>query len=140
MLALMILTIIALGSAAYIYHGRALTYAQGDRMTVLELVQSRLELLRAEDYANVHPPAENYNTYWMRPPQGGQSRWRFYTSQARQRLNVNSRRYFMTTTVRYVDADGGSPSYDALLFTVSMRYRQGSTDEIKISTYRSQGE
>jgi hypothetical protein len=137
MVALMILVVLTLGVAAYIYYGRAGVYAQRDRLTVLEFVKGRLELLRAEDFEDIKPPHQNYMTYWMRPPRAGNSRWRFYSSRARQRLNVNSRRYLMTTTVKYVDVDGGTASYDALKFTVSMRYRTGSTDEITLSTYRA---
>jgi hypothetical protein len=137
MLAMMILVVLALGVAAYIYYGRAGVYAQRDRLTVLELVKGRMELLRATDFEDVKPPSEDYSVYWMRPPRNGNTRWRFYSSRARQRLNVNSRRYLMTTTVQYVDVDGGTTSYDALKFIVSMRYRTGSTDEITLSTYRA---
>jgi len=136
MFALLISTVLVLGVAAFIYYGRASVYAQRDRLSVLERVNQRLEWLRSEPYTSVQPPAENFSTYWMRTPTV--SGWRFYTSRRTQNVTVNTRRYRMETTVQYVDADGGSPSYDALLFTVSMRYRTGSNDEITISTYRAQ--
>ena len=140
MAAMTVLIVLVLGVAAYIYYSRASVYAQRDRLTVLELVKSRMELLQAANFADVTPPSQNYRTYWMRPPAQGNTRWRFYASRARQRINVNSRSYYMTTTVQYVDADGGTPSYDALKFTVNMQYRTGSSDKIELSTYRSREE
>lgn len=136
MIALLIVTVLVLGVAAFIYHGRASVYAQRDRLSALERVNQRLEWLRSEPYISVRPPAQNFSTYWMRAPTT--AGWRFYTSRRRENIQVNTRRYLMTTTVQYVDVDGGTPSFDAVLFTVSMRYRTGSTDEISISTYRAQ--
>ena len=137
MIALMILTVLVLGAASFIYYGRSSVYAQRDRLSVLEYVNGRLEMLRGAAFDDVRPPVESYRNYWVRPPRSGNTRWRFYNGRTRQRLNVNSRRYFMTTRVQYVDVDGGGASYDVLKFTVSMRYRRGSADEIKLSTYRA---
>ena len=136
MIALLLVTILVLGVASFIYYGRASVYAQGDRLAVLERVNQRLEWLRSEPYTSVQPPSENFSTYWMRRPTTGG--WRFYTSRRTENVTVNTRQYPMTTTVQYVDVDGGTPSFDALLFTVGMRYRTGSTDEMLISTYRAQ--
>ena len=66
MIALLIVTVLVLGVAAFIYHGRASVYAQRDRLSVMEFVNGRLELLRAEPYTTVQPPAQDYRTYFMR--------------------------------------------------------------------------
>ena len=136
MVALLILTIMALGTAAFMYHGRSSVYAQRDRLAVFELVNGRLEELRSLPYSTFtdYLP-KTYDVYWMRKRAGA---WELYDSRVRQNLLVNrSRRYRITTTVQYVDADGGAPSYDMLQFTVSMPYRTGDTDEVVLSTYRA---
>ncbi len=141
MIALLIVTVLVLGVAAFIYHGRASVYAQRDRLSVLEFVNGRMELLRAEPYTTVQPPTEDYQTYYLiRNSSGAWVGPR--SSVTREWITINSagagrRRYRMTTTVRYIDVDGGTASYDALEFTVAMRYRPGSTDEIAMSTYRA---
>jgi prepilin-type N-terminal cleavage/methylation domain-containing protein len=135
MIALVVLAIVALGVASFVYYGRGSVYAQRDRLSVLELVNGRLELLRASSYGTVTPPDQDYAVYHMLPVAGGG--WSFSASREEEELTVNSRTYPMTTTVQYVDVDGGSPSYDALKFTVSMQYRTGSTDEMTLRTYRS---
>jgi len=141
MIALLIVTVLVLGVAAFIYHGRASVYAQRDRLSVMEFVNGRLELLRAEPYTTVQPPAQDYRTYFMR--RRGNGTWVGpRASTTREWVTINSagagrRRYRMTTTVRYIDVDGGTASFDALQFTVAMRYRVGSRDEIEISTYRA---
>jgi Tfp pilus assembly protein PilV len=141
MIALLIVTVLVLGVAAFIYHGRTSVYAERDRLSVLEFVNGRLELLRAEPYTTVQPPAQDYRTYYLR--RRGNGTWIGPQSTVtREWVTINSagagrRRYRMMTTVRYVDVDGGTASFDALQFTVAMRYRPGSTDEIEISTYRA---
>jgi Tfp pilus assembly protein PilV len=136
MVALLILAVMALGTAAFMYHGRSSVYAQRDRLAVFELANGRLEELRAEPYTTFTDTLpETYDVYWMRKRAGA---WEFYNVRRTQNLLVNrSRRYRITTTVQYVDADGGTPSYDMLQFTVSMRYRTGDTDEVILSTYRA---
>jgi Tfp pilus assembly protein PilV len=136
MVALIILTVLVLGVAAFIYYGRASVYAQRDRLAVLEIVTARLEQLRAEPYttfSDVLP--EDYAERWLRLSGGT---WLIYNTRRTQNRLVNrSRRYRITTTVQYVDADGGSSSYDMLKFTVGMRYRVGAADEIELTTYRA---
>lgn len=136
LIAMVILTVLVLGVASFIQYGRSSVYAQRDRIAVLERVNGRLEELRAEPYTTFTDTLPlDYNEYWMRKEQG---EWTFYSSRSRQTLLVNqARRYRVTTTVRYVDADGGTPSYDMLKFTVGMRYRTGAADEIVLSTYRA---
>jgi type II secretory pathway pseudopilin PulG len=136
MLALLILTIVALGVASYIYYSRASVYAQRDRLSVLELVVGRLEQLRADAIDDVSPPSENYTLYYM-VWNDADGDWDFSTSETDETITVNSRPYLMTTTVQYEDIDGGSASYDILHFVVSMQYRTGSDDVIALRTYRA---
>jgi Tfp pilus assembly protein PilV len=138
MVALLILTVLALGTAAFIYYGRSNVYAQRDRLAVLELVNGRLEALRAEPYSTVaNALPEDFSTYFLNPGEGGG--WDVSASRTEEDFPVNSsdREYPMTTTVRFVDVEDDANSYDALQFTVSMEYRKNSTDKIEISTYRS---
>jgi hypothetical protein len=137
--ALLILTVMALGVAAFIFYGRAGVYAQRDRLSVLELVNGRLETLCSAPYSEVTPPNNDFNTYFMRPKALVVGEWDFFASRPNETFAVNSpqRRYPMTTTVRFIDVEEDNNSYDALQFTVSMQYRLGSTDKIELSTYRA---
>jgi len=132
----MILVVLVLGVASFIYYGRSSVYAQRDRLAVLELVNGRLEQLRAEPYTTFSGRlASNYKVYWLRLEGGS---WEIYASERQQNLPVNNARsYPSTTTVQYSDADGGAASYDMLKFTVRMEYRMGSSDAIALSTYRA---
>jgi len=138
MVAMMILVVLVLGVASFIYYGRSGVYAQRDRLSVLELVNGRLEALCAVPYPVVEPPNSDYNVYYTVWSGGTFTLPRLRPRT--QRLYVNSRnrarKYQMTTTVQYIDIDGGAASYDALKLTVSMRYHPNSTDEIVLSTYR----
>ena len=131
---MLILAVMAIGVAASVYYGRASVYAQRDRLSVLELVNGRLELLRSAPIADVSPLNEDASTYYLLYSAGV---WTVTGAETDEEIRVNSRLYDMRTTVAYVDVDGGSPSYDALKFTVSMPYRPGGDDLITLSTYRS---
>lgn len=138
MVALLILTVLTLGTAAFIYYGRSNIYAQRDRLAVLELVNGRLEALRAESYSTLtNGIPEDFNTYFLNPAAGGG--WDSFSARTEEEFPVNSsdREYPMTTTVRFIDLEGDNNSYDALQLTVSMQYRANSADKIEISTYRS---
>ncbi len=131
---MLILAVLAIGVAASVYHGRAGVYAQRDRLSVLELVNGRLELLRSAPFSEVSPLSEDDATYYLRHSAGV---WTVTGAETDEAFLVNSRSYAMRTTVEYIDVDGGSPSYDALKFTVSMPYRPGGDDRVTLSTYRA---
>ena len=52
-------------------------------------------------------------------------------------MTINNRVLPMTTTIQYMDVDGGSTSYDYVRIVVSVGYRVGSADRVTLETFRS---
>ena len=51
-------------------------------------------------------------------------------------MTVNYRPRPMRTTVQYVDADGGSASYDLLKFNVRVQYSASASNQVELETMR----
>jgi prepilin-type N-terminal cleavage/methylation domain-containing protein len=133
MVACVILAVLALASAASLQYARSMSVQQRDRRTALELANSRLEDLRAAAYSNVWPSAQNYNLYYVR--RSG-TNWVVSSSSTNEAVKVNNRTRTLVSTVRYVDVDAGSASYDALLFNVKVQYGSSANLQVELETVR----
>jgi hypothetical protein len=61
--------------------------------------------------------------------------WQVSNSDPGEMANVNGQLLPLTTSVQYADVDGGVSSYDYLVVTVSISYRQGGDRIILQSMY-----
>ncbi len=134
-IAMFILTIVALGTTAYIHHAVGRINRERNRRVAVAVANARLEALRAAPYADVTPPSLNYTTYFLAAQAGGG--WNKYDANPAENVLINGRSFRIITRVRYMDLDGGSSSYDCVRAIVTVRYLPGSTDQILLATYLS---
>ena len=133
MVAIVILMVMALGSAAFLYHSQVGISTQGDKRVALEAASSRLEEIRASQYDSIKPPANNYNVYYLSGQAGG---WTRTENDPGETRNINGKTLPIVTKVRYMDINGGPDSYDYVQITVSTGYRTDINDMVTLETFR----
>ena len=129
MLACLILAIVALGGAEYLFRGRSALIIQKNRRLALEAANSRMEEWRATPYGdvtNLIPPASYGLTYACRSG----ATWVNGIDTA----NIAGVACPMTNALQYVDLDGGTVSYDAVRVTVSVAYSATIKDQVTVET------
>ena len=130
LIATFILTIMALGTTAYVYHAAARIGLERNRRVALEVATGRLEALRAAPYTDIAPATKNFSNYFLAARAGGG-----WNSNPSENVAINGRAYRIVTIVRYMDLDGSPSSYDCVRIIVSVRYRPGSNEQIELATY-----
>lgn len=126
--AMLILSILAIAGAASMQLSRGMAAVQRDHRTALEVANGRLEDVREASFDAIRPTSMNYNTFYL--SRTG-AHWRVTSSDPDEKMLVNGRARPITTTVRYVDVDGGAASYDALRVSVRLQYH-GSTSSVVV--------
>lgn len=134
MIACVVLAVLALGAAASIEKARVGTTQQRNRRAALEAANSRLELLRQSGYVQVSPATLNYNLYYLRYTGGV---WTVMSTDPGETVNLYGTNRPMVTRVQYVDVDGGSTSYDALRFNVTVQYGSDTKTFVELDTIKS---
>ncbi len=135
MIAIVILTVMALGSAAFLYHSQVGIFYQGNKRVALEAANSRLEEIRASQYDDIKP-TEDYDIHYLSPDLSGQvGDWTPADNDPGETKNINGRTLPIVTKVRYMDIDGEPDSYDYIRITVSMGYRAGIDDTVTLETF-----
>ena len=104
-----------------------------DRRMAMEMANSRLEDVRGAPYS-VLTNSLSYNVYYLDKITGA---WRMSASDQGETVSINGRNRPITTTAQYLDADGGSASYDCLRVTASVRYGNAAKDTVTLSTIRA---
>lgn len=134
MTATILLGILAIGAASSLHYARGMAGIQKNRRTAMEIAGGRLEEVRASAYSAVSPSASNYTTYYL-------SRtgtvWVRSSSDPNEQAIVNGRPRPMRTTVQYVDADGGSASYDCVRVAVRVQYGRKADEIVGAETLKS---
>jgi len=133
MIAVVILMVMALGSAAFLYHSQVGISTRGNKRVALEAASSRLEEIRASDYNDIEPPVKNYDVYYLSRQVGG---WMLSDNDPGETKNINGKTLPIVTKVRYMDIDGEPDSYDYIRITVSTGYRAGIDDTVTLETFR----
>ena len=133
MVAIAILTVMALGSAAFLYHSRVGIFYQGNKRVALEAANSRLEEIRASQYNDINDIMTN--DYYIHYLSGQVGNWALADSDPGETKNINGRTLPIVTKVRYMDIDGGTDSYDYIWITVSTGYRADIEDTVTIETF-----
>jgi prepilin-type N-terminal cleavage/methylation domain-containing protein len=133
MIAIVILMVMALGSAAFLYHSQVGISTQGNKRVALEAASSRLEEIRASDYNDIEPPEKNYDVYYLSGQVGD---WTLTDNDPGETRNINGKTLPIVTKVRYMDINGGPDSYDYVQITVSTGYHTGINDMVTLETFR----
>jgi prepilin-type N-terminal cleavage/methylation domain-containing protein len=133
MIAIVILMVVALGNAAFLYHSQVGISTQGNKRVALEAASSRLEEIRASDYNDIKPIEKNYDVYYLSGQVGD---WTLADNDPGETRNINGKTLPIVTKVRYMDIDGESDSYDYVQITVSTGYRTGINDMVTLETFR----
>ena len=134
LVAAVILAVVALATAACLYHARAQARLQGDRRLALEMANSRLEELRGAAYATLCPLARNYTPCYVDRMTGA---WRVSAADPGETVTLAGQSQPITTTVQYQDACGGGTTYDCLRIKVKVQYRAGANNVVNLETMRS---
>ena len=130
----LILAVIAVGTGACLSLSRTDASVQRNRRTAMELANSRMEELRSALYSDLVPPAANYDTCFLDFMTGA---WRVSATDQGETVTLGGRSRPIVTTVQFMDADGGSASYDCLRISVSVQYRDAVKDTVTLQTVRS---
>ena len=131
MVAAVVLSVIALAGGAFLAYSRSQVFAQRNRRAALSVANSRLEAVRGSQYDDFTPTLEDYTVYYLAPVG---SSWTLSTSDPGETISINGRSMPITTTVSYVDIDGGTASYDCVRVRVSVGYRSGRADRVTLET------
>jgi hypothetical protein len=132
MIAIVILMVMALGSAAFLYYSQVGISTQENKRVALEAASSRLEEIHASDYNDIEPPEKNYDVYYLSGQVGG---WTLADNDPGETKNINGKTLPIVTKVKYMDKDGGTDSYDYVQITVSTGYRTGTNDMVTLETF-----
>jgi len=135
MVACVILMIIAVAGAAYLYQSEATLAYQSQKRTALEAGGARLEEIRATSYTNLQSLLTfDYNVHYL---EKAGSTWLVSNGDPGETANINGISLPITTTVQYGNVAGGGGSYDYLIVAVNIAYRQGIGDRIALQSIYS---
>jgi len=132
MIASVVLVVMALGGAAFLFRSRGDVAVQRNKRAALEVANSRLEDLQASSYDDIKPLNQDYTSYYISRVGAN---WALASADPGETVLINNRLYPIAATVVYLDVDGGGPSYDCVQATVSVGYRLGSGDAVRLQTF-----
>lgn len=144
LVAVLLLTILAVAAGSYITHTRTMMVVQRDKRAALSVAEARLEDLRASR-ANFFDQlsGSSSGTYYVVTPDSSEwikddgEDWDLTPAaagEASENVEINRRQMAMTTTAECLDVDGFGDTCDYVAITVRVRYRLQSEDEVMIQT------
>jgi type II secretory pathway pseudopilin PulG len=128
----LILAVLAVGTAGYLFHARAEVGQETDRRLAMEVANTRMEELRMADYHAFKPPADNFGAYYLAKQGTG---WDHSAADPGETVMIDDRSFSIVSTVRYLDVDGGLPSYDYVAVTVQSVYGPDPVEHVTLETY-----
>lgn len=149
LVACLVLAILALAGAAVLYDALLQMGVQKGRRQALAAATSRLEEIRASPYTLITPPAKDAflpHYYYLSHIRDASGNWQYGidnwqrplpTSDPGETVTIRGTKRPITTTVTYVDIDGGLTSHDALAVSITVAYGPGAQDVVKLETLRS---
>jgi len=133
LLAILIMAIVALSGAAFIFFSSIRVNLERAKRAALEMANTRLEELRTSSYASIKP---DDNSLHYISKQGGV--WVISHSDPGETVDINGVNFPITTSVQYVDdPDISGSADDYLLITVSVGYRQVPDTRVILTSYIS---
>lgn len=128
--AILIMTIVALAGAAFIFFSTVRVNLERTKRIALEMASTRLEELRASGYTSIEPP--DSNLYYISEQAGA---WVLALGDPGETVNIGDQIYPITTTVQYWDDPDNPGSDDYLLVAVSVAYRLNPVMQVTLTTY-----
>lgn len=133
-IAILILAILVLAATQSIRYSKTMATQQRNRRVALEIANGRLEDTRAAAYNQIAHATKNSDVRYL---SRGTNSWTISSSNPNETTVVNGRARPMVTTVQYLDADGGSASFDCLRVAVRVYYGPGTNEFVGLETIRS---
>ena len=133
-IAILILAILVLAATQSIRYSKTMATQQRNRRVALEIANGRLEDMRAAGYSQIAHATKNSSVRYL---SRSTNSWSISSSNPNETTVVNGRTRPMVTTVQYIDADGGSTSYDCLRVAVRVYYGPGTNEFVGLETIRS---
>lgn len=133
-LATVIMLIVAVGGAAFFFHGSGQIAINRNKRTALEAANSRLEQMRASPFNDISSSTDDYNIRFVER-QG--TSWAISNSDPGEIININGLNMPITTTVQFVDDDpgDGTDTYDYVSAVVTVGYRVNSNETVESETF-----
>ena len=134
MVAMVILAVVAIGTAAYLSQHQAWLMLDRDRSAALEIANGRVEELRAIPYKTLAQwlPLTNYSTRYL--IKVGSS-WSNAVSPQTESTNVNGAAATMLTAIQ--SAGVTSSTFNYVVISVQMDYSKRAETQVKLVTYYS---
>jgi len=133
MVSVIILAVIALGSAASLRYSQSLTNLQRNHRLAMEKANGRLDELRAATFTDISP-TNNYAVYFLDRITGS---WRISTANRGETFLLGGQPHAMTTTIQYVDINGSGSSFACLRINVRAQYGSKTGDVVVLETLES---
>lgn len=135
-MATVLLAVIAIAGGSYLYQSRAGVSIQRNKRIAFEIANSRIEDVRASNYDDVKPsPGNGFSIRYLTPPATPGNPWNVTASNPNETVNINGLSLPITTTVQYMDVDGGSATRDYLRIVVNVGYRLNSAERVTLETF-----
>ncbi|MCX7819314.1 MAG: type II secretion system GspH family protein [Kiritimatiellae bacterium] len=128
----LLLAVIAIAAGAFVALSSGMVAIARNQRTAIEFAHSRLEELRSAGFDAIKPTSQDYITYYLRRTPTG---WQHSLTDPGEVIRMLGYDYPITTTVRYVDVDGGAPSYDVLEARVVVKYRRNEPNSVTLWAY-----
>jgi len=127
-----ILAVVALGTAAYIYLSRTGVVIQRNKRIAIEAANRRLEEIQGLGYpALTNSMPKDFAVHYLRD--AGNS-WGVTSTNPNETVTINGAVMPMTTTAQYTDVDGAGKSYDCIAITVQTAYRATANAQVTLQT------
>jgi type II secretory pathway pseudopilin PulG len=141
LVAILVLTVLAIAGATYVYHSSASIAVQRNRKVATAVANTRIEELLAATYDQIKPPetASTREVHYI--TKTGDTTWSVSDTppDPSETVTINNLTMPIMTTVEYIDADDAEygTSRDYLQITVTVGYRIGTDDVVTLRTRRS---
>lgn len=133
MLAIVILLIMALAGASFIFYSSGQIGIEKNKRVAMELANARLEEMRFASYVSIAP---GHDYYVHKIKKSGSGGWDIDYTGADENVTINNMSLPIVTTVQYVDEDGGFASYDYLKVDVEVNYSaRDASQKVMLTTF-----
>ena len=133
MVAIILLTVIALSSSVCLRYSQSLNNVQRDHRLAMERANGRLDELRAATVTDISP-TNDYAVYYLDRISGN---WRISSANPGETFPLSGQPRPIITTIQYVDIDGSSNSFDCLRINVRAQYGAKTGDVVMLETLES---
>ena len=134
MIALVILTVIALGTAASLNLSQSMTANQRLRRLAMEEANGRIEDIRSAIHTNSALLANNYSVRYVDKITGS---WRVSSNNCGETFMLGGQQRPLTTTVQFFDVDGSGSDYSCVRLNVRVQYGRTANDTVVLETLAS---